>query len=574
MSFERSRAPIMIAGRQTAATAMRTPAMLRRLATEVVLSRAILAVAVISGTGLRLWHINQLGFNTDEAVYVGQSAAIAGETGLVSFFPMFRAHPLLFQFFLALGLPFVGLDNADVYARLVAAAMGIITVIIVYQIGVTLYRPRTGAIAALFLALMPYHVIVSRQALLDGPMVLFATLTLFCMAHFGASQRPAWLYAASVSMGLTFLSKETAILLVGGIYIYLAISPETRVRVRDLVASTVILGAIMAVYPLVPALAGGGQRSNSYLVWQIFRRSNHSWLFYPLTVPQAIGLLLVIVAMVGVVWRWRQVTWREKLLISWIVVPCVFFELWPVKGYQYLLSVAPPIALLAAWALDGRPAAVQEPSSPGPRGFAPLRSVRQRLPNVRGRLTRLPALTGKQLMPRLPRGHAAEAVRMFGVVVVALSLLWPSVGLIHSASAASFLAGTGGVAGGREAGQWVRANTPEGATFLAIGPSMANIIQFYGRRKAYGLSVSVNPLHRNPSYDALRNPDFSLRSGDLQYVVWDSYSADRSPFFAASLERFIQRYHGRAIHTETVTVTSSDGETVVEPVIVIYEVSQ
>ena len=36
------------------------------------------------------------------------------------------------------------------------------------------------------------------------------------------------------------------------------------------------------------------------------------------------------------------------MLLCWIGVPFVFFELWPAKGYQYLLLVAPPVAVLAA----------------------------------------------------------------------------------------------------------------------------------------------------------------------------------------------------------------------------------
>lgn len=73
--------------------------------------------------------------------------------------------------------------------------------------------------------------------------------------------------------------------------------------------------------------------------------------------------------------------------------------------------------------------------------------------------------------------------------------------------------------GVREAGTWIRLHTPEGAKLLTIGSSMANIIQFYGHRKAYGLSVSPNPLHRNPSYEPVTNPDLWLRNGELQYIV-------------------------------------------------------
>ena len=101
---------------------------------------------------------------------------------------------------------------------------------------------------------------------------------------------------------------------------------------------------------------------------------------------------------------------------------------------------------------------------------------------------------------------------------------------------------------------------------------MANIIQFYGNRKTFGLSVSPNPLHRNPVYEPVDNPDLRIRSNDLQYVVWDSYSASRSPFFSDRLLRYVERYHGRPVHTEYVEVLTDDGAVVSKPVIVVYEV--
>ena len=59
---------------------------------------AILALAA----GLRVWQLNSVGFNSDEAVYSGQGAALANDAGLDELFPIFRAHPLLFQTFLSL----------------------------------------------------------------------------------------------------------------------------------------------------------------------------------------------------------------------------------------------------------------------------------------------------------------------------------------------------------------------------------------------------------------------------------------------------------------------------------------
>jgi hypothetical protein len=107
---------------------------------------------------------------------------------------------------------------------------------------------------------------------------------------------------------------------------------------------------------------------------------------------------------------------------------------------------------------------------------------------------------------------------------------------------------------------------------LTIGPSMANILQFYGHRRAYGLSVSLNPLRRNPTYVPLRNPDRSIRRGELQYVVWDAFSAARSPGFASRLLRYADRYHGRVVASESVPVTTRAGARTNTPVVVIYEV--
>jgi len=106
---------------------------------------------------------------------------------------------------------------------------------------------------------------------------------------------------------------------------------------------------------------------------------------------------------------------------------------------------------------------------------------------------------------------------------------------------------------------------------LALGPSMANIIQFYGHRKTYGLSVSPNPLHRNPVYEPVDNPDLRIRHNDLQYIVWDSFTAQRSPFFEENLMKYVKRYHGEAVHTEFVDVPTASGP-IQKPVIVIYSV--
>jgi hypothetical protein len=211
------------------------------------------------------------------------------------------------------------------------------------------------------------------------------------------------------------------------------------------------------------------------------------------------------------------------LLLCWVAVPIVFFWLWPVKGYQYLLPIAVPLAVLA------------------------------------GRTLASPRLVS--------RGLGAA-----GIAIVAVSLLVPTWNRVDAAGSGSFLAGSGGLPGGRETGRWIDANVPAGATFMTIGPSMANLVQFYGHRKAYGLSVSPNPLNRNPSYEPLKNPDRALRQDEIQYIVWDTFSASRSPSFSRKLLGYAKRFNGRAVHVAVLPAKSRSGRTAKKPAIVVYEV--
>jgi hypothetical protein len=476
-----------------------------------------------------------MGYNTDEAVYAGQAAAIAGVPVLKDIFPVFRAHPMLFQFALSVVYK---VFFSDLLGRLLAVSFGLGTIYVTYQLGKTLYGRLPGALAGLFLALMPYHVVVSRQVLLDGPMVFFATVTVYMLARFGKTHKIAWLLAASAGLGLTFLSKETGIILMGSIYAFLALAPEVRVRIRDLVAATVLMVLVIAPFPITLMAAGGSSTGRNYLVWQLFRRPNHDWPFYLQTVPPAIGVLVIAAALLGLVLLWKERSWREKLLVAWVVVPVTFFQIWPVKGFQYLLPIAPVLAVLAGRLLGKGAQAENEISIPG---------------------------LGKRLSI-----HPTFSWLATGMIVLSIGLgSWQR---IQPETSSLFLAGTGGVPGGREAGTWVLENVPESARFMTIGPSMANIIQFYGQRRAYGLSISPNPLHRNPSYEPIVNPDLQIRQSNIQYLVWDSFSAARSSFFSDKLLGYVNKYHGRAVHTESITTQDEQGNAVLQPVIIIYEV--
>jgi hypothetical protein len=477
---------------------------------------------------LRFWRLDQVGFNSDEAVYAGTAATMAGDLRLAGMFPVFRAHPLLFQTVVSLQHS----SAAPEAGRILAAVLGVLTVVVTCMVGMRLYGPATGVIAALLLAAMPYHVVVTRQVLLDGPMTLLATMTLYCVVRYCGTPVLRWLVAAAAMMGLTILTKETSVILLGGLYAFFTLTPSVPIRLRHLLPAGLLMACIVGVFPLVTSRSGRATTGQSYLLWQLSRRSNHETLFYARVLPGAVGLAALLLAMAGLyLWR-RQRSWRERLLVAWVVIPVAFFTLWPLKGFQYLLPVAPAVAVLAG------------------RSIAAL-----------GTITRL-------------RGRRLTRRAVIAVVALATtaSLAVPAWGRVNPSTSGTFLAGTGGVPGGREAGEWLRDHAPANAQVLAIGPSLANILQYYGRRRTFGLSVSADPHQRNPAYEPVDNPDLWVRTGQVQYLVWDSYTAARTPFFAGQLRALADRYHAVAAYTATVRRRSGSGAVVTVPVVIVYQV--
>ena len=143
---------------------------------------------------LRFWQLTAVGFNSDEAVYTGSAASIAGNSHAGGDFPVFRAHPLLFQTLLSLVLR---VHDTDWTARAFAAAIGVATVGLTFLLARKLYGTAAGLVAAALLAVMPYHVVVSRQVLLDGLMTLCATAALYCVARYVENGRLSWLLACA-----------------------------------------------------------------------------------------------------------------------------------------------------------------------------------------------------------------------------------------------------------------------------------------------------------------------------------------------------------------------------------------
>jgi len=533
----------------------------RAIADLRVVARTWLALAVVlvAAAAVRLWAINSVGFNNDEAVYSGQGAALAADPIYSGLFAIFRAHPLLVQFLDSVAFRLFGVG--DVAPRLISVAFGLGGVALAYATGSLLYTKRVGLIAAAVLALMPYHVIVTRQALLDGPETTLFLLTIYLLSRYARGGQARWLYFAAFGAGQTVLAKETAILLVPVIVAFLLLAPEVRVPIKRLLVALAVFVIAFGPYPAAILIGRGTNAAQAFFIWEVLRQPNHSWTFYWDVLPAAVGPLVVVAGAAGLFVAIRRGHWEDRLLVAWIAIPIAFFEVWPVKGFQYLLPIAPAIAILVGLAFDrlfefgDRLARQGRATADAPLGAAPEPGA--------------PASTrSRAARPRSIAPFACGVLLASTIATIAI----PTALAVNSTTMTGSLAGTGGLPGGREAGLWIKANVPQGAAFLTTGPTLGNIVEFYGQRQAYGLSVSPNPLRRNPAYDPIVNPDRALQLSEIQYIATDIWSAQRSPFFAGLMNRYIARYHGFLVYQQSAQVRDDSGRLSTQIVIKIYEV--
>ncbi|MGZ6272900.1 MAG: glycosyltransferase family 39 protein [Candidatus Limnocylindrales bacterium] len=541
-----------------------------------------LSATLLVGAAVRLWAIGSIGFNNDEAVYAGQGASLAGDQTYGPLFAIFRAHPLLVQFLNSIPFRLFGVN--DVTPRLISVTFGLAAIGLAYATGALLYNRRVGLIAAAVMAVLPYHVIVTRQALLDGPETTLFLLSIYLLARYARSRQSRWLYGAAFAIGLTVLAKETAILLVPVAIIFLLLAPEIRISARRQILAIALFVMAVAPYPAAILIGKGTNAAGSFVAWEVLRQPNHTWTFYADILPGAMGPLVLITAIVGLVYVLRRGGWEDKLILAWIMVPLAFFELWPVKGFQYLLPIAPAGAILVGVSFDRMlTAATSSRAAYGP-AFDRLLAAAPPAAAPSSRRLRLQRrasnFTGSVLRPvigrlpdRLGDSRRAPVVATAAFLAITLmSIAIPTAEAVISPSMSGSLAGTGGLPGGRDAGLWIKENVPQGAAFLTTGPTLANIVEFYGQRRAYGLSVSPNPIRRNPAYDPIVNPDRALQLNQIQYIATDIWSAQRSPFFDGLTRTYVARYHGTLVYEQSAITRDASGKVSTQVVIQIYEV--
>lgn len=300
-------------------------------------------------TALRLYQLGTKSFWFDECFTrlatlapLGDSLAALLVAGIYS--------PLYFL----LLRPVAALAGASEYAfRFLSAAFGVLAIPAIYQLGRNLMGEASGVVAALLLAVCPFHIWYSQDARMYAPMALFGVLA---MDHFVLLMRNhrRWL-SFSVCSGLAYLMHYFSFSL---LYVQL-VHRLPRLRETRL-ARRWMLAQAAAVAPLAP-----------WLIWYVARRAQPAglgwipapgllapletlWNFTAADVDTVTPPVIALMLVTALIFLRGLFPWNEnrRLLIGWLALPIGFLFLLslrrPYYVDRYLMASLPAYLLILA----------------------------------------------------------------------------------------------------------------------------------------------------------------------------------------------------------------------------------
>jgi hypothetical protein len=438
--------------------------------------------AVLLSLALHLWQLDRTGLRGDEAVYAGQAAVLADAPGYSRHFLLVSrgsSNFLLHQELLSLVYRVVGVS--DLAARLVSAVLSTATVGVVFLAGRTLYGRRAGLLAAMLLAVSAYALSLGRLALLDPMITLLFALALLMLALWDRGKQPVWLALFAASVSLAIQAKVVGVLLAGVFLGHLVITGSWR----SLTRRAVLLAALLFVVCFAPALVQllrSSDQLTTMLSSSILRRSHVPWYYYGRILLTYEGPLLPVVWVAGVLLALARRRRADVLPLLVVALGIAFFQLYPLKAFNYVLVLVPALCVL------------------GGRALAELR------------------------VPRLAAPSAAlPLTAALGLILVAL----PHLKAVLQDNTA---------AGLREASEWLSHNArPQDGVMTLSHGSAQYTFAFYGHHDAYPygrfqlatvepggrvVKPAPDPLGGTPRDWVTTYPERLLQSGKVRYLAF------------------------------------------------------
>ncbi|MHB1260939.1 MAG: glycosyltransferase family 39 protein [Thermoplasmatota archaeon] len=345
---------------------------------------------LLAGLVLRFWGLLPAFLYGDEAEYAAVARSLANDPRALQYPPLegFGPAPFVSQppFLLYTFATFARVTGSEVAGPLIVSALlGTATVAVVYALGVLVRDRWLGGLAALFLAVLPFHVAVSRAAQLDAGFTFLFSLSILLFLLWLRRPTVGLAFCAGLTVAATALAKLPGILVLVPILAVLAlraledrrqarrsrdlrVADAARRRLREtglhvLVAALPVAAMALAYLLQLWLLHATGDLA-AKLGWQAARVQGSSagniergWNWYFTSEVGLLvqwGLALAGLALVGWAMAMRDLRdpgrrWLMMTLVLWPVIILLFLLASQRKEWFYALPLSPPGVLLATW---------------------------------------------------------------------------------------------------------------------------------------------------------------------------------------------------------------------------------
>src|SRR6266702_4155775 len=301
-----------------------------------------------------------------------------------------------------------------------------------------------------------------------------------------------------------------------------------------------------------------------FLSTSVRRASDIPWFYYGQVLVSYEGALILALWITGIAFAIGRRSRADGMLLLWLAAVIGFYQVYPLKAFNYLLPAIPALSILSGRALGALLQWLDE--------HLTAQWVRQHL-RVQwlGEHIQLQR-AGERASLQWVREHAgwlrAHPLRMRSAGVLSLLVVVTAVPYLQTVLRDSSFVGL------KEAAVWVRAKTPPGAGVMTISHGSAQyVFEFYAHRNAYPFgrfnlatvmpggriiqAAAPTPGARTPRDWINRWPPRLIASGQVSYLVYYTTAADDPPeesqVVNTSTQRqfrlLIERYGGQLVHT-------------------------
>jgi len=351
----------------------------RKLAVSAAIAVIILAV------GLRIWGIrwglptslHYFSYHPDETITLFAATEVNLLEGRLD--PGFYNYGSLYIYLvniavlLASSYGLINLPSGDIFSaigefakmymagRAVAVLLGIITVYLVYLLGKRAYGRGAGFLAALFMAVMPIHVMHSKFLAVDVPATFFVALALIFAVRITEGHRLRDYLLAGLFAGLAAGTKYNAgLVILAPIVAHLATGkarPFLRATSPKLFA-ILLLGIAGFLIGMPGALLNRDKFVRDFLYEAMHAEAGHGLVFvgtpcgyvYHAThsLLAGTGLPLLVLASIGVLYAVWKRTPGDLALLAFAIAYYAVIGAAQVKFARYTIPLLPILAILAA----------------------------------------------------------------------------------------------------------------------------------------------------------------------------------------------------------------------------------